>query len=76
MSTEEPGTVIRREPIHWNGRDRVVKVVRCTCGGEVVCVDAWANTCGSDTCTTEWNGFGQRLAPRQFWGEETGESFT
>ena len=48
-------------------------VVQCTCGAEVECWSGWANEC--DRCGTEYNGSGQRLAPREFWGEETGEQF-
>lgn len=48
-------------------------VIRCSCGCAVHCEDGWANPC--DRCGTEFNGSGQRLAPRAFWGEETGESF-
>lgn len=42
------------------------------CGREVLLEDAFANEC---LCGAEYNGFGQRLAPRKYWGEETGEVF-
>ncbi len=28
-----------------------------------------------DICGAEYNSSGHKLAPRQFWGEETGECF-
>ena len=47
---------------------------RCdTCGQTVYISDAFTSAC--DHCGTEYNGSGQRLAPRRFWGEETGEYF-
>jgi hypothetical protein len=48
-------------------------LVRCDCGAEVVLDDSWANPC--PRCHVEYNGAGQKLAPRRFWGEETGEQF-
>jgi hypothetical protein len=40
------------------------------CGDEVV-LSEFTNTCG---CGTDYNMSGQMLAPREQWGEETGES--
>lgn len=48
-------------------------IIRCVCGEPLELVSAWANECLS--CEREYNGFGQLLAPRCFWGEETGEVF-
>ena len=45
----------------------------CYCGSSVSLDSWWANTC--QNCGTEYNGAGQRLAPRSHWGEETGEVF-
>jgi len=53
---------------------RRVPIVKCLCGDNITCWDSWANEC--ERCGTEYNGSGQRLAPRAQWGEETGESFT
>jgi hypothetical protein len=67
--------VLRREPRRRAADGTVLStypVVRCGCGREVHCPDGWANACD---CGTEFNGSGQRLAPRAFWGEETGETF-
>jgi hypothetical protein len=46
----------------------------CVCGQRVVITRSWANACGG--CGREYNGSGQLLADRAFWGEETGESVT
>jgi hypothetical protein len=54
-------------------QDNGVKKIECkACGREVLLYDSWANTCD---CGAEYNGFGQRLAPRSQWGDETGEVF-
>lgn len=45
------------------------KVIRCSCGREVVC-QGFTNTCD---CGADYNWSGSRLAPREQWGEETGE---
>tara|TARA_R100000234_G_scaffold101521_1_gene70573 strand:+ start:3974 stop:4363 length:390 start_codon:yes stop_codon:yes gene_type:complete len=42
------------------------------CRATVVLANTWASPC---ECGTEYNGSGQRLAPRSQWGEETGETF-
>ena len=52
---------------------RVVKVVTCDCGAKFELVDWWAEACPG--CGVEYNGAGQKLAPRSQWGEETGETF-
>ena len=50
------------------------KVIECkTCSGHVNLISSWANSC--DKCDSEYNGAGQLLAPRDHWGEETGETF-
>lgn len=47
---------------------------------QIKCCDKWlslgnfTNTC--DKCGTDYNGSGQTLTPRRFWGEETGEHWT
>ena len=56
----------------WANGPRTFTVVDCDCGCEVYCYSSWSNEC---ECGTEYNGGGQRLAPREFWGEETGEVF-
>lgn len=42
----------------------------CDCGNEVV-LDGFTCTC--EKCGADYNQSGQRLAPREQWGEETGE---
>ena len=50
------------------------RVIACNrCGNAVELWSSWANECGR--CGVEYNGSGQELAPREFWGEETGERF-
>lgn len=46
-------------------------VIRCRCGEPLELDDPMTNTCN---CGAEYNGAGQRLAPREQWGEETGET--
>jgi len=45
--------------------------IRCDCRRAVSLDDAVVNSC---PCGREYNGFGQLLAPREQWGEETGET--
>lgn len=42
----------------------------CSCGYEVE-LGGFTNTC---ECGADYNSSGQMLAPRECWGEETGES--
>ena len=42
----------------------------CECGCEV---ELGHFTCTCEGCGTDYNWAGQRLAPRECWGEETGE---
>lgn len=44
----------------------------CECGEEVE-LRNFTNTC---ECGADYNTSGQRLAPREYWGEETGEHWT
>jgi hypothetical protein len=45
-------------------------VGRCACGSEVT-LSGFTNTC---ECGTDYNMSGDKLASREQWGEETGES--
>jgi hypothetical protein len=63
---------------------RDVKTIHCrgtdengnACSRKVVLSSGWANKCPNfENCQSEYNGAGQRLAPRSQWGEETGEQF-
>lgn len=50
------------------------RVIQCVeCEEKVVLHNPWA--CECEGCGTEYNGMGQRLAPRSEWGWETGEDF-
>lgn len=44
----------------------------CEVCGEGVALHGFTNTC--DVCNTDYNMSGARLAPREQWGEETGET--
>lgn len=57
------------ECVTWN---KVYPVVTCQCGEEVHCV-SFTNTC---SCGADYNFAGQELAPREQWGEETGETWS
>lgn len=46
-----------------------VRIIRCECG-KVLETPGFTNTCD---CGADYNWAGQRLAPRDQWGEETGE---
>lgn len=53
------------------GRLAIPALWRCDCGAELECPN-FTNTC---ECGADYNSAGQRLAPREQWGEETGETF-
>jgi hypothetical protein len=56
-------------------RDRakgLSRIGRCPCGEAVVLAN-FTNTCAG--CASDYNTAGQRLAPREHWGEETGETW-
>lgn len=42
----------------------------CEACGRHIELGAFTNTCA---CGADYNGSGQRLAPREQWGEDTGE---
>lgn len=50
-----------------------VRVIRCDCGRKLEVIPAGADQ-SCDVCGREYNAFGQRLSPRELWGEETGET--
>lgn len=54
-----------------NGRTyRFPAIGQCDCGAQVELAH-FTNCC--DRCGADYNSSGQRLAPREFWGEDTGE---
>ena len=50
---------------------RYYLVIRCACKRELELMDGWLNEC---LCGRDYNGSAQLLAPREQWGEETGET--
>jgi hypothetical protein len=58
---------IRRD--EWTYTDPKIGI--CACGEEVI-LDRFTCTCHG--CGRDYNSAGQLLAPREQWGEETGES--
>lgn len=57
----------------WEHSYRVPTIGECTCGAEVELAH-FTNTCHE--CGRDYNGSGQELAPREQWGEETGEHWS
>lgn len=73
LKGEVDGYVVRRGVIRSHEQSYVEEGSgRCVCGRHVVITHSWANTCQG--CGREYNGSGQLLADRSYWGEETGES--
>ena len=66
------GVVVLQPETSYTVRIPGYVVVRCECGAEVPCTDSFANPC--NRCQREYMSGGQLLAPREQWGEETGES--
>lgn len=65
-------SIIRRDPYMTDrGFQSSRAVVKCECGEEVLCA-SFTNTCD---CGADYNMSGQLLAPREQWGEETGEHY-
>lgn len=60
--------VIYGEPDPDTGR--VWRTGKCECCGRELDLMSFTNDC---ECGAEYNSSGQRLAPREQWGEETGE---
>lgn len=46
-------------------------IARCHCNARLELASSWLNTC--DAGGRDYDGSGAALAPRQHWGEETGE---
>jgi len=60
------------EIIRERSDDGEPAIGRCSCGKEVE-LAGFTNTCD---CGADYNSSGQLLAPREQWGEETGESLS
>ena len=67
----ESGVYQMRE-IDYDYTYRVPAEIKCC--GEWLSLGNFTNTC--QHCEADYNGSGQRLASRQFWGEETGEHWS
>ena len=65
-----PSKVRRIDYTRDDGRQVKRLVIRCDCGLEVVCAQD-VNEC---KCARDYNMSGQAMAPRNLWGEETGET--
>ena len=66
------GTVFERRKIERREHAwREPAIGRCHCGAEVE-LSGFTNTC--HRCDRDYNSAGQELAPREQWGEETGET--
>lgn len=50
---------------------KLVKTIKCACGRSVAIYNQMTNSCD---CGADYNWSGSRLAPREQWGEETGET--
>jgi hypothetical protein len=75
MAQYEERTSDRRVLVEDRGPTRPPRrlvEIRC-CGVWLEC-DQFTNTC--ERCGADYNWGGQRLAPREQWGEETGEHWT
>lgn len=51
----------------------IARFGKCVCGSKIE-FSHFTNTC--DNCNRDYNSSGQELAPREQWGEETGESLS
>jgi hypothetical protein len=61
----------------WSGKAEMYErmAVEVNCCGEWLRVSGrFTTTC--DHCYTDYNSSGQQLAPREYWGEETGEHWS
>jgi hypothetical protein len=64
---------LRRVDGYYDDRQKWVRgKTQVQCCGEWLDCHHFTNTCGA--CRQDYNMNGQKLAPREQWGEETGES--
>lgn len=66
--------VINRGVTTYHNRYTEPAIIVCACGAHVTLGTRGADA-GCDHCDREYNTAGQELAPREQWGEETGETF-
>jgi len=65
------GILSGMKPNEYTEWAKIIPVVNCSCGEEIECT-SFTNTCD---CGNDYNFAGQLLAPREQWGEETGEDW-
>jgi len=71
----KPQEEVRYEGVQENVRHYWQSgVIKCDCGKRFDYDDSWMNTCPH--CGADYDGNGNRLAPRSQWGYETGESLS
>ncbi len=74
--THPTSTVTVRPPLTVENCDDCNRILdrslKCGCGRRVHLTGSRSDTYPCD-CGADYNGSGQRLAPREQWGEETGE---
>ena len=72
MCLANPGGKLRKcgvEAREWSYREPAVGLCEC---GRKVALEGFTNPCD---CGRDYNMSGQMLAPREQWGEETGEAW-
>lgn len=57
--------------VEYTNRWKEPRIGLCSCGCEIE-LERFTNTC--DGCQADYSSSGELLAPREQWGEETGES--
>lgn len=67
QNIKSPLRDVQVDELRW---ERGLTEIQC-CGQWLAC-DSFTNTCRC--CGRDYNWSGQRLAPREQWGEETGET--
>ncbi len=68
------GKLIKKGVRKYQNVARYPAIIECdVCRNHVSLDSAWLNPC---SCGADYDGAGNRLAPRSQWGEETGESLS
>ena len=65
-------TITVHNPYTFSTYEKLVTIVKCDCGEEIECSHS-TNTCYE--CGVDYNAIGEQLAPSEYWGEETEESW-
>lgn len=72
VTTAGPRRMVARGVQSWERSYTEPAEGKCECG-RIVQLDAFTNPCD---CGRDYNMSGQKLAPREQWGEETGEHWS